>query len=118
MDNKLEFTSEEKKESLLLLSEIRQQIGNTLKDTDEAKIREQLQTCLSQNKIQRDVFGLNPILTALQTAQIAVNEIGLKRDGVLAILLFPCMANSTHDTIEKVAQDFGPGGRQNYPWPD
>lgn len=109
MDNKLEFTSEEKKESFRLLSEIRQQIGNTLKDTDEAKIREQLQTCLSQNKIQRDVFGLNPILTALQTAQIAVNEIGLKRDGVLAILLFPCMANSTHDTIEKVAQDFGPG---------
>ena len=30
---------------------------------------------------------MNPILAALQTAEIAVNEIGLKRDGIIAILM-------------------------------
>ena len=43
---------------------------------------------LRGNNVSRNVFGLNPILLSLQTAQIAVEEIGLKRDGVLAILLY------------------------------
>ena len=49
-------------------------------------IRDSIMTAMSENRIQRDVFGINPILHALQTAEIAVNEIGLKRDGVIAII--------------------------------
>ncbi|MBR5635137.1 MAG: bifunctional (p)ppGpp synthetase/guanosine-3',5'-bis(diphosphate) 3'-pyrophosphohydrolase [Prevotella sp.] len=37
--------------------------------------------------LQRDVFGLNPVVSALQTARVAIEDTGLRRDGVVAIIL-------------------------------
>ena len=63
-------------------------------------------TAIVEGHIQRDIFGLNPILQALRTAQIAVDEIGLKRDGVLATMLFTLVLNG-HLTLEDTETKFG-----------
>ena len=77
-----------------------------MKSDDEQQLREQLTTAIVEGHIQRDIFGLNPILQALRTAQIAVDEICLKRDGVLATMLFTLVLNG-HLTLEDTETKFG-----------
>ena len=57
----------------------------------------------AQKRITRDVFGLHPVLTSLQTACIIVDEIGLRRDSVIATLLYGCLA----DDYDNIAKTFG-----------
>ena len=56
---------------------------------DEEKLRRIMSDAIEQAGVQRDFFGLNPILMALQTAYIAVDEIGLGRDAIIATMLNP-----------------------------
>ena len=93
-NDKFEFTAEEREECLAILEKLKTTIGDSLKSDDEEKIREHIQKGIDNHQIQRDVFNLNPVLHALQTAEIAVDEIGLKRDGVLAILLYQSVVNN------------------------
>ena len=106
MKDKFNFTPEERKESLEILYRLKASIGDTLKPGDELKLREQLTNAIIQNQIQRNVFELNPILLSLQTAELAINEIGLKREGVLSILLYTAVVNNS-STIEQIQVDFG-----------
>ena len=103
---KFEFTKSELEETTEILNHLRDIIGETLKSDDEQQLREQLTTAIVEGPIQRDIFGLNPILQALRTAQIAVDEIGLKRDGVLATMLFTLVLNG-HLTLEDTETKFG-----------
>lgn len=103
---KFEFTKSELEETTEILNHLRDIIGETLKSDDEQQLREQLTTAIVEGHIQRDIFGLNPILQALRTAQIAVDEIGLKRDGVLATMLFTLVLNG-HLTLEDIETKFG-----------
>ena len=103
---KFEFTKSELEETTEILNHLRDIIGETLKSDDEQQLREQLITAIVEGHIQRDIFGLNPILQALRTAQIAVDEIGLKRDGVLATMLFTLVLNG-HLTLEDTETKFG-----------
>ena len=103
---KFEFTKSELEETTEILNHLRDIIGETLKSDDEQRLREQLTTAIVEGHIQRDIFGLNPILQALRTAQIAVDEIGLKRDGVLATMLFTLVLNG-HLTLEDTETKFG-----------
>lgn len=103
---KFEFTKLELEETTEILNHLRNIIGETLKSDDEQQLREQLTTAIVEGHIQRDIFGLNPILQALRTAQIAVDEIGLKRDGVLATMLFTLVLNG-HLTLEDTETKFG-----------
>ena len=103
---KFEFTKSELEETTEILNHLRDIIGETLKSDDEQQLREQLTTAIVEGHIQRDIFGLNPILQAVRTAQIAVDEIGLKRDGVLATMLFTLVLNG-HLTLEDTETKFG-----------
>ena len=105
---KIEFTLEEIEETKQLLGQLKSAIGETLNANDEAQLREQLTQAIADGKIQRDVFGLNPVLQSLRTAQIAVDEIGLKRDGVLATILFT-LAIDGHLPLEDIRQKYGDG---------
>jgi GTP pyrophosphokinase len=49
---------------------------------------------------------LNPVLLSFQTAQLVVEEIGLRRDAVIAILLRPSVEEG-YLTIDDVQADFG-----------
>ena len=87
MTERLDFTTEEKEKTLALYQRIREEIANSLQDGDEERMRQHLLDIVDSDKVHRNVFGLNPILLAFQTAQLMVEEIGLRRDGVLVLSL-------------------------------
>jgi GTP pyrophosphokinase len=87
MSQKLLFTREERRATIEIVSRLRPLLSGFLHSDDERHLREHLRSALANNQLPRDAFGLNPVLSDFQTALIAVEEIGLRRDGVLAILL-------------------------------
>ncbi|MBR1547071.1 MAG: bifunctional (p)ppGpp synthetase/guanosine-3',5'-bis(diphosphate) 3'-pyrophosphohydrolase [Prevotella sp.] len=106
MTVRFEFTSKEREQLLLLYNKVKQEVGSSLLAGDEEKMRQYLSGYIEQNQIRRDVFGLNPMLLAFQTASLVVEEIGLKRDAVLAVLLHPCVEDG-YLTIDAIRQEFG-----------
>lgn len=105
-DEQFTFTPAEEREAITILQHLHDAIGDTLKPDDTQRVKESIEHSISTGKIHRDVFGLNPVLRALQTAQIAVDEIGLKRDGTIAILLYATQPNAEIDT-DAIAGQFG-----------
>ena len=89
MTTQLIFTNEERQQALSLYAELKDKIATSLEPGDEEKLRQHLAQSMEQGQVARDIFGLNPILTGLQTALLVVDEIGLKRDAVMAIMLHP-----------------------------
>lgn len=108
MDEKFTFTPEEREQTLTILERLRTAVGNTFSAQDEKLIREDIHHAFINHQISRDVFGLNPILYALQTAEIAVNEIGLRRDGVIAILMQTSVVDG-YQTIDDIEKKYGEG---------
>ena len=106
MADRFEFTAQENAEAKALYGQLKTLVGPSLHEGDVEKMRIHLQRSIEQEQVHRDVFGLNPILFGFQTAMIVVEEIGLKRDAVLAILLHPSI-ESGHLTIQQVNEDFG-----------
>lgn len=107
MDNKLFFTNNEKSQVLEAIKELRNSQNYVLTKSDELKVFQSLKQAIIQKKIQRDIFGLNPILSSIQTALIAIEEIGLKRDGVVAVLLYSCFTEETENDYNKYEKEFG-----------
>lgn len=106
MDTKFEFLASEKSEYIAIFNRIKEAIGDSFQDNDEENIKTHLKTSLENGHVTRDAFGLNPVLNSMQTAEIAVNEIGLKRDGVVAILLYQSVVNGYLD-IDDVSAKYG-----------
>ena len=106
MTERLEFSSTEKEQALKLYQHIREQIASTLLPDDESRMRKYLLYTIEQCQVSRNIFGLNPILLAFQTAQLIVDEIGLRRDGVLAVLLRPSIEQGFL-SIDEVQQQYG-----------
>lgn len=107
-EEKFTFTREEIKEAIGCMQRLRTTLGDSFSREDERKLRSHIRRAIEQNQIQRDIFGLNPIVHACQTAEIAVGDIGLRRDGVLAILLYNNVVNG-FATLEQMVEKFGEG---------
>lgn len=106
MDDKLIFTKAEKAQLLVLIRSLRDSMGDTLQPNDIHRIGRLLVTAVYDKGIQRDIFGLNPVLMAFETAQIIVSEIGLKREGVLAVILYVIVQNG-YISIDDIKADYG-----------
>lgn len=107
MNERFEFTTEERSETLRLYAELKKRVGDSLLEDDEQKIRQHISQLMTSQEVQRDVFGLNPILLGFQTAFIVVDEIGLKRDAVLAILLHYSVELGML-AVDDVEREYGP----------
>ena len=83
MADRLEFTPQETEEAKAIYLQLKDAIGQYLLPGDEEKIHGHLKDSMEKNRVERDHFGLNPILFGFQTAKIVVEEIGLKRDALL-----------------------------------
>ncbi len=105
MEKKEFFTREEKSLVLDTIKRLRSKTAYALSKEDEKKVFALLKEAILTEKISRDIFSLNPILLSLQTAEIAIDEIGLKRDGTLAIILHSCA--NTQEAIENIEKNFG-----------
>ncbi len=107
MDKKLVFTEKEKLEFRDAVKALRSANGYSLTKDDEINVFKHLRKAIEDKKIQRDIFGLNTILLSVQTAVIAIEEIGLKRDGTIAVLLYSCVAQGDENTFDESIMQFG-----------
>lgn len=107
MDKKLVFTEKEKTDLREIVKKLRGSNGYALTKDDEINIFRHLRNAIDDNRIQRDIFGLNPILLSVQTALIAIDEIGLKRDGTIAVLLYASVAQGDEATFDESLKQFG-----------
>lgn len=106
MAGNLLFTKDERTELISLLKTLRSAAGHAVTRTEEKKIYSCLKAAASNGDIVRDVFGINPILSSFRTALIAHEEIGLKHDGIIAILLYTGIKDNSA-AIEKIREEFG-----------
>ncbi|WP_028909933.1 RelA/SpoT family protein [Prevotella sp. AGR2160] len=107
-EGKLIFTPKERTETLRIVHHLRQTIGQSFLPNDTPNLRHWLEKAAESGLLQRDCFGLNPIVRALQTAEIAADEIGLKREGVIASLLYACYPDTFSDAdATRVTKLFG-----------
>ena len=106
MIERFKFTPEELEQTMQLYGELKDIIGTSLQDDDEPKMRRHLMHYIDKNMVHRNVFGLNPILLGFQTAKIVVEETGLRRDAVLAILLHPSIEDG-YLSIDEVGEMYG-----------
>lgn len=107
MDKKLVFTEKEKTDFRKIVNKLRGANGYALTKDDEINIFRHLRNAIDENRIQRDIFGLNPILLSMQTALIAIDEIGLKRDGTIAVLLYASVAQGDEAAFDESLKQFG-----------
>ena len=84
---KLAFTPQEKEETMALYHSVFEQIAESFMPGDLEHMRHHLADAMEKHQIDRNIFGLNPILLGLQTAQLVVEEIGLRRDAVIAVMM-------------------------------
>lgn len=108
MDEKLLFTDRERQDTVHLLDELKEKTRDYLHPDDQLKLRQQIMHALENNEVERDIFGLNPILNALKTALIANDEIGLKRDGIIAIMLYGSLLGKS-ENLDAIRKEYGEG---------
>ena len=106
METNAFFTGDEKRQLSVLYRKLLQLSGETLRKGDCRKLKSHLIQAVQGNHVNRDVFGLNPIIKDMQTAVIVAEEIGMRRASILGIMLHDSVHNGTY-TAEQVAEDFG-----------
>ena len=106
MSEKIHFTADERDNVLSLYAQLKAKVSASLEPGDDFSLRRQLVRAIQEDGIRRDLFGLNPLLTSLQTALLVVEEIGLRRDAVIAIMLRPSLEANLL-SIEEVTVTYG-----------
>ena len=106
MNEKLIFTPSESQQALNLFRQLRNLMADSLQPADTKLVLDALRNAMQNNTLSRDVFGLNPVISALQTALIAAEEIGLRRDGILSIVLYTTVGNNS-ECINELRRTFG-----------
>ncbi len=106
MGNTKFFTEEE----ITHFNNIRRRIltlaADVIQPDDEDKLAGYLRQATEQSLLQRDVFGINPIVKDAETALIVAEEIGLSRASVLSVMLWS-MVESGAISLDSVRKDFG-----------
>ena len=100
------FTDEERVRTEAVQKNLFAMTADIIQEGDEEKLRDYLRKAAEQGLLQRDAFGINPIVKDLETALIVGEEIGLSRGSVLGVLL-NSIVKSGAATIDEVRRDFG-----------
>ena len=87
MEENIFFNTTEKELLIRLYRKLLRLSGDTLQPTDYGRLKLHLTHAIDSNRLQRDNFGLNPLIKDMQTACIIADEIGMKRASVLGIML-------------------------------
>lgn len=100
------FTPEEKKELFSLYRRLLQSAGDSLFWKDCQKLKKHLIKAAQCNGLQRNNFGMNPIIRDLQTAVIVAEEIGMKGSCLIGIMLHD-IVKSNILTLEEINAEYG-----------
>ena len=100
------FTEDEKRAIKTCLYKIGKNSEGSIKHSDYTFIKEKIASAIADGSIRRDTFGLNPILTDLNTAIIVGNEIGYQKEIITSIIVNRCV-QAGNVTIDEVREQFG-----------
>lgn len=106
MDTNIFFTPSERLLLLQLYKKLLQLSQDTLHPDDYKNLKNQLITAYQTYTIQRDVFGLNPIIKDMQTAIICAEEIGLRRSSIISLLLQDSV-KAGNINLDQVSETYG-----------
>lgn len=106
MEHTVFFTTEEKVQLKHVYRDLLHLSGSILNPKDYKLLKSYLIEAAKNNFLQRDVFGLNPILNDLETALIVASEIGMTRGAILGVMLHTCI-KSGYITTEDIEKEFG-----------
>ena len=106
MANQDIFTDEERGRISSVQHQLFQLAADVIQEGDEEKLSLYLDRATEQGLLQRDVFGINPIVKDTETALIVGQEIGLTRGSVLSVLL-NSIVKSGSASLDEVRKDFG-----------
>ena len=106
MEQNAFFSAQEKVRLAQLYRELLKLSGNILYPDDCKKLKTYLLEAARRNLIQRNVFGMNPILNDMETALIVASEIGLTHGAILGIMVHTCV-RCGYCTPEDVEREFG-----------
>ncbi len=98
------FSRDEMSEAWELRRYLMEKVGDVMSKNDMVELKGSLRRAINAGRVRRDVFGLNPIVTALETARICVDEIGLRREAVIATLLWACHVDNYEEIIAKYGE--------------
>ena len=100
------FTDDELKNLHILTKELNEELANDITEEDKERLASYIKLMEEKGAIERNVFGLNELLCAMQTSLIAVRSIGLKRESVFATVLYAGYENGVLE-IKQIETDFG-----------
>ena len=100
------FTPDELVQHEALKAQLASLAGDCLQPDEVARIEALLTRAVEEGSLVRDSFGLNPLISNLQTAIIVVDEMGMRRAAIVSILLHD-MVKCGYVTTEELAAQFG-----------
>lgn len=100
------FTTGEKQLLFSLYRKLLRFSGETLSAGDCKKLKTHLVNTIRNNRVQRDIFGLNPVIRDMRAAVIIAEEIGMKRAALLGFMLHDSVRRGAC-TIEEMEQSYG-----------
>ncbi len=100
------FTADERQLLLLSYHRLLRLTAGTVSNDEIQRLKELIGKAVDEGRLHRDIFGLNPLVKDLQTAIIVADEIGMKRAGILAIMLHD-LAGSGVTTAADIEAGFG-----------
>lgn len=100
------FTPEEKKELFSLYRHLMKSAGDSIFWQDCQKLKSHLIKAAQCNGLQRNNFGMNPVIRDLQTAVIVAEEIGMKGSCLIGIMLHE-IVKAHILSIEEVNTEYG-----------
>ena len=98
------FKKGELKECVALRHEIKELLGNGISHKEEIEIVKLLKEAVADGRLTRGMFDLNPILQALRTAKVCVEEISLKKEAVIATLLYIIKDDNENTSFSSLPQ--------------
>lgn len=101
------FTPEEHAELLSLFRTLRQADADLFARKNYRLLRDRIEQSVRGGTLSRDTFGLNPVITSLQTAILAASEIGMRGDALTACLVQPSLPPDAD--LAPVGETFGQG---------
>lgn len=101
------FTPEEHAELLSLFRTLRQTDADLFAGKNYRLLRDRIEQSARNGALSRDTFGLNPVITSLQTAILSATEIGMRGDSLTACLVQPSL--SPDADLAPVGETFGQG---------
>ena len=100
------FSAPEKARLAQLYKQLLKLSDNILRTDDCKKLKTYLVEAARRDLIQRNVFGMNPILNDMETALIVASEIGLTRGAIVGVMVHTCV-RCGYCTPEDVEKEFG-----------